>query len=90
MVNNESTFSQTYKVGNNGINFNFVFPYICSFIYYLYLKMLVNVKLGLPFEKGLPFKAADFMVLFNFEWHGENEVGNIVILVLWKDREELY
>ena len=28
------------------------------------------------------------MVLFNFEWHGQNKVGNIVILVLWKGREK--
>ena len=39
----ESTFSRTHKVGNSGINANFVFPYMCSFIHYLYLKMLVNV-----------------------------------------------
>ena len=44
-----STFSQAHKVGNNGINANFVFPYIyiCSFLHYLDLKMLVNVKLDL-------------------------------------------
>ena len=41
----QSTFSQTYKVGNNDINANFVFPYICSFLHYLDLKMLVNVIL---------------------------------------------
>ena len=28
--------------------------------------------------------------IFNFEWHGQNEVGNIAILVLWRDREQLY
>ena len=36
---------QKHKVGNDGINVNFVFPYICSFLHYLGLKMLVNVKL---------------------------------------------
>ena len=36
-----STFSHTHKVGNNGINANFVSPHICSFLHYLYLKMLV-------------------------------------------------
>ena len=41
----QSTFSQTHKVDNNGNNGNFVFPYICSFLRYLDLKMLVNVKL---------------------------------------------
>ena len=28
--------------------------------------------------------------VFYFEWHGQNEVGNIAILVLWRDREKLY
>ena len=32
-------------VGNNGINANFVFLYISTFIHYLYLKMLTNVKI---------------------------------------------
>ena len=41
----DSTFSQTHKVGNNGINANFVFPQICTFCHYLDLNMLVNVKL---------------------------------------------
>ena len=39
--------------------------------------------------KGLPVKVADFIGIFNFEWHGQNEVGNIAILVLWRDREKL-
>ena len=80
----QSTFSHTRKVANNDINGSFLFPCISSFLHYFNLKMLINVKLGLP------FKVADFVVLFNFEWHGENKVGNIVILVLWKGREELY
>ena len=42
-----STFSHTHKVGNNGINANFVFPYICGFLLYLYLKMLVKMKLDI-------------------------------------------
>ena len=33
---------------------------------------------------------ANFTGLFNFERHGQNEVGNIEILVLWRDREKLY
>ena len=41
----ESTFSHTHKVGNNGVKVNLVFPYICRFLNYLYLKMLVKVKL---------------------------------------------
>ena len=34
--------------------------------------------------------AADFIGLFNSESHGQNEVGNIAILVLWRDRKKLY
>ena len=56
---------------------NFVFPYICSFLYYLYLKILVNVKLDCQVVKGITF-----IGLFNFEWHGQDRVGNIAILVL--------
>ena len=37
--------SYTHKVSNKGINANFVFPYSYSFLHYLHLKMLVNVKL---------------------------------------------
>ena len=39
------TFSRTHKVGNNGIIANFIFPHSCSFLHYLYFKVLVNVKL---------------------------------------------
>ena len=46
--------------------------------------MLVNAKLDCQLVKGLPFKVADFIGLFNFEWHGQNKVGNIAILVLWR------
>ena len=51
--------------------------------------MLVNIKLDVSWSKGLLFNVADFIGLFNFEWHGQNEVGNISILVLWRDRENL-
>ena len=30
---------------------------------------------------------ADFIGLFNFEWYGQNKVGNIEILVLRRDHE---
>ena len=36
--------------------------------------------------KGLHFEVSDFISLFNFEWHSQNKVGNIGILVLWRDR----
>ena len=60
--------------------------YTCSFLCYCELKMLANVKL---YVSGLHFKAADFIGLFNFEWHSQSEVGNIAILVLRRDREKL-
>ena len=41
----ESTFSQTHKVGKNGINANFAFPYVYTFLHYLHFMMLVIVKL---------------------------------------------
>ena len=50
--------------------------------------MLVNVKLDVSWQMGLPFKIADFIGLFNFEWLGQNKVGNFAILVLWTDREK--
>ena len=76
-----STFSHIHKVGKNGINANFVFSYICSCFYYLYLNIIVIVKLNISFRVG------DFIGLFHFEWHFQNEVGNVAILVLWRDRE---
>ena len=33
-------------------------------------------------KKELPFNVEDFIGLFNSEWYGQNEVGNIAILVL--------
>ena len=62
-----SRFSQTQTIGNNGINANFVFPYICSFLHYLDLTMLVDVNLDVSWEKGLPLKVAAFIGLLNFE-----------------------
>ena len=38
----DSKFSQTHKIGNNGIYADF--RYISSFLLYLYLKKLVNVE----------------------------------------------
>ena len=32
----------------------------------------------------LPFKVADFIGLFYFEWHSQYEVGNIDIPVFWR------
>ena len=36
--------------------------------------------------KGLHFEVSDFISLVNFEWHSQNKVGNIDILVLWRYR----
>ena len=52
--------------------------------------MLVNVKLNVTRQNGLPFKVGDIFGHLNFERHSQNEVGNIGILVLWWDREKLY
>ena len=41
-------------------------------------------------SRPVPLKVVHFIVFFNFEWHGQNEVGNIAILVLWRDCEKLY
>ena len=52
--------------------------------------MLVNVKIDVSWWMGLSFKVADFIGLFNFEWHSKNKVGNIGILILWRNHEKLY
>ena len=43
------------------------------------------MKLDPSWYQGLSFKVAEFFGLFNLEWHYQNEVGNIAILVLWRD-----
>ena len=52
--------------------------------------MLVNLQLDVSWLKGLSLKVTNFIGLFNFEWHRQNKVLNIAILVLWRDREKLY
>ena len=52
--------------------------------------MLVNVKIDVSWWTGLSFKVADFISLLDMEWHGQNKVDNIGILVLWRDCEKLY
>ena len=51
--------------------------------------MLGNVTLDVSWQKESPFKVANFVSLFNFEWHRQNKVGNIGILVLQGDGEKL-
>ena len=60
------------------------------FAVFFIICIIVIVKLDVSWQKVLPFKVGDFISLFNFLWHGQNEVGNIAILVLWTDREKLY
>ena len=65
----------------------FAVPFVISnYVMSIIIKKDVNGGGG----GGLPFKFADFLRLFNFEWHNQNELGNIGILVLWRDREKLY
>ena len=52
--------------------------------------MLVNVKLDVRWYKELPFMVTDFIGLLNFKWYRQNEIGNIDILVFWRDSEKLY
>ena len=58
-----STFSCTHKVGNNGIDTNFVFPHSCHFLYYLYHKMLVNVKLDVIWYLSRLWTLLVFLIL---------------------------
>ena len=44
----------------------------------------------LSLQKELPSEVADFIGHFNFKQHGQNEVGNIAILVWCRDREKLH
>ena len=51
-----STFSQRHKGGNNGINANFVIPYICHFLHYLNLKMFSKCIIRRQFVKESTFQ----------------------------------
>ena len=51
--------------------------------------MLVNVKIDAIFVKGNTYQSNRLYWSFNFEWHSSNEVGKIVIVVLWRDHEKL-
>ena len=70
----QSTFSHTHKVGNNSINANFVFPYI--FLHYLYLKIIVIVKLDVSWQKKYLSRFQTLLGFFNFERHGQEIVKN--------------
>ena len=49
-----------HKVGNVGINVNFVFTCICSFLLYLHNMMLVNMKLGTSGYTRIAFQSWKF------------------------------
>ena len=54
------------KIGNNSINVNFVFPYICSFLHYQNHMMPVNVKLNVSQYKSFTFQCCKFVLqIFN-------------------------
>ena len=55
--NVNSSFSKSYKIGNIGIIANFVFPYICSCLLYLYKMMLVSVKLDVCGYQRITFQS---------------------------------
>ena len=58
-----SRFLQTHKIGNDGINDNFVFPYIYIFLLYLYMRyrvrgsmIILNMKLDINGYKRIIFQ----------------------------------
>ena len=51
------SFSQTHKVGNNGINANFVFPHSYSFLHYLYLKVFSKCEIRFQVIKDITFQS---------------------------------
>ena len=65
-----------HKVGNKGINANFVFHIVAVSFFVCFLRCEVRHQL----LKRLSFKFADFSGLLNFEWPA--------ILVLWRDCEK--
>ena len=82
------TFSQTYKVDNNGINANFVFPYICSFLHYLHHEMSANVKLEINWCKRITFQG------YRFHWScyflmAQSKRSWQYYAFLWGDHENL-
>ena len=53
-------FHEHRKIGNIDIIVNFVFPYISSYLLYLYHMMLVNVKLDVSGHKRIMFQVCRF------------------------------
>ena len=63
IILNHISFSQSHKVGNVGIIDNFVFLYICSFLFHLQQMMSVNVKLEMKGYMRIIFQG--FMLYCN-------------------------
>ena len=55
-----------HNVGNIGIDANFEFPYISSFLLHLYHMMLVNVKIETSGKSGITFQGHRFHWTFTF------------------------
>ena len=60
-----------------------LFPYICSFLVYLYHMMLyvVNMKINVSGYKRIHFKVVNFIGLVKFKWHNKYKilVGPLVL-----------
>ena len=48
------------RMGNIGINANFVFSYICKFLLYFHFMLVINVKLN-QWVRKLHFQIAGFI-----------------------------
>ena len=75
-------FGLFHKRHNISINANFVFPYTCSFLLYLYQIMLVNVELDINRYKRITFQGCRFNWSFSFLMTQLKRSCSIGILVL--------
>ena len=68
-------------------------PYIPIYLQFSSLFAPYNVSnstIRCQLIQRITFQGANFIGLFNFEWHSQNKASIIGILVLWRDREKLY
>ena len=66
-----------HKSGNIGINANFVFPYICSFLLHLHHLMFVNVNFNVS---GCKLS----MILFTYNGMSWQYWRSCIVDILWK------
>ena len=83
-----SVFSQTDKNGNIGIFADFVFPYICSFLFNLQPVMLVNVKLDISGCNSITFEGCRLHLTSTFlmaqlKWRYQY-CHSCIVQSLWK------